>query len=163
MRQASICASQFGIDAGGEEAALGCYIAPMTLEALIDTLRGAVARHADRIACAYLYGSAARRESRAASDIDLAVLFREMPPASLEGLGFDIAGEIERALGKPVDIVVLNRASPDLVHRVLRDGVLVHDGDRRMRIAFETRKRAEYFDVLPYLREYRRSVAGRRA
>lgn len=133
---------------------------PMAAEALVDALRSLLARHANRIACAYLYGSTARDESRPSSDLDVAVLFRETPPATLEGLGLDIAGEIERALGKRADIVVLNRAAPDLVHRILRDGVLVHESDRRMRVAFETRKRAEYFDVLPYLREYRRSVAS---
>jgi uncharacterized protein len=135
----------------------------MTAEALVDSLRRLFARHADRIACAYLYGSTARGEARADSDIDVALLLRDTPPAKLEGLGFDIAGELERALGRPVDIVVLNRAPPDLVHRVLRDGVLVHESDRRMRVAFETRMRAEYFDVLPYLRQYRRSIAGRGA
>jgi uncharacterized protein len=135
----------------------------MARETLVDTLRGLLARHADRVACAYLYGSTARGDARAASDIDVAVLFRETPPATLESLGFDIAGEIERALGRPADIVVLNRAAPDLVHRILRDGVLVHESDRRMRVAFETRSRAEYFDVLPYLRQYRRSLAGRGA
>lgn len=135
----------------------------MSMELLIATLRTLLARHANRIACAYLYGSTARGESRADSDVDVAVLFRETPPATLEGLGLEIAGEIERALGKRADIVVLNRAAPDLVHRVLRDGVLIHESDRRMRVAFETRKRAEYFDVLPYLRQYRRSVASRGA
>jgi predicted nucleotidyltransferase len=135
----------------------------MGAQPLIDALRSLLARHANRIACAYLYGSTARGESHAGSDIDVAVLFRDTPPATLEGLGLDIAGDIERALGKRADIVVLNRAAPDLVHRILRDGVLVHESDRRMRVAFETRKRAEYFDVLPYLRQYRRSGASRGA
>ncbi len=135
----------------------------MVPAALVDSLRRLFACHADRIACAYLYGSTARGEARAGSDIDVAVLLRETPPSTLEGLGFDIAGELERVLGKPVDIVVLNRAAPDLVHRILRDGMLVHESDRRTRVAFETRKRAEYFDVLPYLRQYRRSIARRGA
>jgi predicted nucleotidyltransferase len=135
----------------------------MGTEPLIDALRSLFARHADRIACAYLYGSTARGESRASSDIDVAVLYRETPPSTLEGLGFEIAGEIERALGRRADIVVLNRAAPDLVHRILRDGVLIHESDRSMRVAFETRKRAEYFDVIPYLRQYRRSAARRGA
>lgn len=109
------------------------------------------------IVCAYLFGSTARGTARPDSDVDIAVLLRKTPPATLEGLGVDLAGELERAVGKPVDLIVLNRASADLVHRVLRDGILVHESDRRARVEFETRKRAEYFDVLPYLREYRRS------
>ncbi|MGQ0654086.1 MAG: type VII toxin-antitoxin system MntA family adenylyltransferase antitoxin [Betaproteobacteria bacterium] len=131
----------------------------MDRESLIDSLRAVLASRGRSIVCAYLYGSVARGDARQRSDVDVGLLLDEPPPATLDGLGFDIAGEIERAAGKAVDLVVLNRASPDLVHRVLRDGVLVHESDRSARIAFETRMRAEYFDVLPYLREYRRSAA----
>jgi predicted nucleotidyltransferase len=135
----------------------------MTRELLIDTLRAFFARNEESIACAYLYGSTARAQANGSSDVDIAVLFKQAPPATLDGLGFGCAGEIERAIGKPVDMVVLNRAPADLVHRVLRDGILLQEADRRARIEFEKRKRAEYFDLLPYLREYRRSVAGRRS
>jgi predicted nucleotidyltransferase len=130
---------------------------------VIDGLRAVFATHAAPVDCAYLFGSHARGQASPTSDIDVAVLFRESPPSGLQGLGFDLAGEIERSLGRQVDIVVLNRAAPDLVHRVLRDGVLVHEADRRRRVDFETRSRAEYFDVLPHLRRYRRSVQGQGA
>jgi len=53
-------------------------------------------------------------------------------------------------------VVVLNDAPADLVHRVLRDGVLVLETDRSARIRFEVAKRNEYFDLLPILRRYRR-------
>jgi len=52
--------------------------------------------------------------------------------------------------------VVLNRAPVDLVHRVLRDGILLLDRDPSGRIRFEVRARNEYFDLLPHLRRYRR-------
>lgn len=133
----------------------------MATDAFLETLRAFFADHGRAIACAYLYGSAARGEAGPASDVDIAVLLPHMPPATLQGLAFDLAGDIERLIGRRVDIVVLNRAAPDLVHRVLRDGVLLHESDRRSRVTFETRSRAEYFDVLPYLRQYRRSSAGR--
>lgn len=133
----------------------------MVEQGLVESLRALFAGRADRIACAYLYGSTARGEARAGSDIDIAVLLRQTPPSTLDGLALDVGADIERATGAPVDILVLNQASPDLVHRVLRDGILVHESDRRARVAFETRMRAQYFDVLPYLRQYRRSVATR--
>jgi predicted nucleotidyltransferase len=131
----------------------------MAREHVIEALHALFAELGSPLVCAYLFGSQARGEAGQGSDLDIAVLFRDAPPANLDRLGFDLAGELEREVGVSVDIVVLNRASPDLVHRVLRDGVLVHEGDRRMRVAFETRRRAEYFDVLPYLRQYRRSTA----
>jgi hypothetical protein len=69
-------------------------------------------------------------------------------------------------LGCPVQVVALNRASADLVHRVLRDGRLVLDHDPAARIRFEVRRRNEYFDLAPIRRLYRRysmaaTVAGR--
>ncbi len=127
----------------------------MNGDELIRTLRALFATRGPSIVCAYLYGSAARGEARADSDVDIGVLFRNPPPATLDGLAFDLAGEIERVIAKPVDLVVLNRAAPDLVHRVLRDGILLCETDARARVEFETRKRAEYFDVLPYLKQYR--------
>ena len=52
-----------------------------------------------------------------------------------------------------MDLVVLNRAPADLIHRVLRDGILVLDLDPSARIRFEVRARNEYFVLLPHLRD----------
>jgi predicted nucleotidyltransferase len=130
-------------------------IKAMNTERVIEVLNHALAPLASRLACAYLFGSFARGEARPGSDMDIALLFHQEPPCSLDGLGMDFAGAIEDATGKRADVVVLNRASPDLIHRVLRDGVLILENDRPTRIGFEVRARAEYFDVLPYIREYR--------
>jgi predicted nucleotidyltransferase len=114
--------------------------------------RGAVA--------AYLFGSVARGEFRADSDVDVGVLFASDPPARLSAPQFAIEAALERLLGRPVQIVALNRASADLVHRVLRDGLLVLDRDRAARIRFEVQRRNEYFDLAPIRRLYRRYPAS---
>jgi predicted nucleotidyltransferase len=113
--------------------------------------------HTD-IVCVYVYGSVARGEARAGSDIDIAVLYAEEPPRTLDGLGLGLSGALELLIGRPVDVVVLNRAPVDLVHRVLRDGQLLCDRDPSARIRFEVQARNAYFDLLPYLRQYRRAV-----
>jgi hypothetical protein len=56
-----------------------------------------------------------------------------------------------------VDIVVLNRAPSDLIHHVLRDGVIVVERDRAQWIEFEVRARNEYFDLAPIRASYRRT------
>jgi len=56
----------------------------------------------------------------------------------------------------PVEAVILNHASPDLVHRVLRDGEILVDRDRSARLRFEVQAHNEYFDLLPILDLYRR-------
>ena len=58
-------------------------------------------------------------------------------------------------LGLPVQLVALNRAPVDLVHRVLRDGKLIVDRDRGRRIRFEVKARNEFFDLQPVLARYR--------
>ena len=110
------------------------------------------------IVCVYVYGSVARGEARGDSDIDIAVLYTQDPPPTFEGLGLELGSTLERLLGREVDLLVLNRAPLDLIHRVLRDGVLVYDGHPSSRIRFEVQARNAYFDLLPYLRQYRRTT-----
>lgn len=113
----------------------------------------------DDLAAAWLFGSRARGRERAGSDVDLGILLRDDPPPTLEGLRLDLQDDLAGALGRPVDLVVLNRAPADLVHRVLRDGELLIENDPSRRVRFEVARRAEYFDLLPVLRRYRRTEA----
>ncbi|HSU80920.1 MAG TPA: nucleotidyltransferase domain-containing protein [Thermoanaerobaculia bacterium] len=108
------------------------------------------------IAAAYLFGSVARGTAGPRSDVDVGVLYREDPPLTLEGLGLRLEGDLEILLGKPVQVVVLNRAPVDLAIRVLRDGKLLVDQDRTKRIDFEVKTRFELWDLEPYLKLYRR-------
>jgi predicted nucleotidyltransferase len=113
--------------------------------------------HRDVVAV-YVFGSVARGTARPGSDVDVAVLFPTTPEPTLLGRPLTLADDLRGALGCPVDVVVLNDAPPDLVHRVLRDGVLVVERDRAARVRFEVRLRNEYFDLLPYLQAYRRAA-----
>jgi hypothetical protein len=88
--------------------------------------------------------------------VDVAVLFRSDPPPDFAALPVDLLARLERTLRRHVGLVGLNHASPDLVHRVPRDGRLVLDLDRSSRIRFEVRLRNEYFDLARLRRQYRR-------
>ena len=126
---------------------------------LIQRLRKLLDRQPD-IACAYLFGSVARGEASSTSDVDLAVLSGQPTANTLRGPLARLRLDLEDALGRSVDIVALETAPPDLIHRVLRDGVLLVDRSPDERIAFEVRARNDYFDLLPYLTEYRRAGFG---
>jgi predicted nucleotidyltransferase len=108
------------------------------------------------IAAAYLFGSAGRGEARERSDIDIAVLFPEKLDPRLGGPLDRMRDAVERACGRRCDLLDARAVPPDLFHRVLRDGQVLIDRDHPMRIAFEVQRRNEYFDLLPYLQEYRR-------
>jgi predicted nucleotidyltransferase len=111
------------------------------------------------VAAVYLFGSTARGTPRSGSDVDVAVLFDAPPPRTLNGPRFVIEGELERALGTPVDLVVLNDAPVDLRTRVLCDGRLLVERSPSARIAFEVRTRNEAFDLEPVLARYRAARA----
>ncbi len=72
-----------------------------------------------------------------------------------------LLARLERAAGREVDLVILDGADPDLIHRVLRDGILLVEHDRSARIAFEVRARNAYFDLAPVRERYRRANSGR--
>jgi uncharacterized protein len=107
------------------------------------------------IAAVYLFGSVAKGTSHAASDVDIGVLYQHPPPSTLLAQPFAEEADLTERLARRVQIIVMNRAPADLVHRILRDGMLVLELDKSRRIAFEVRSRNEYFDLLPVLREYR--------
>lgn len=124
---------------------------------LVDRLEVFFSRRDRGLAAVYLYGSFARATQRADSDVDVGLLFAGEPPApSVSGPRARIEGGLEAELGRPVQAVTLNSAPPDLVHRVLRDGLLVHEADPSRRIQFEVLMRQRYLDLLPALRRYRR-------
>jgi predicted nucleotidyltransferase len=103
----------------------------------------------------YLYGSTARGTARSDSDVDVGMVLAHVPPATLDSQPYESEADLERLLGRPVQIVVLNHAPADLRARVLREGRLLVDVDRGARIRFEVQTRNEAFDLEPILREYR--------
>jgi predicted nucleotidyltransferase len=126
--------------------------------AIEELARSVLEEQAD-VVCAWLYGSRARGTARPDSDVDIAVLLERPPPATYAGLPLDLEAKLERAIGLSVQVLVMNTAPADLVHRVLRDGRALLERDPPARVRFEVRRRNEYFDLLPVLQEYRR--AGR--
>ena len=134
----------------------------MDSKAIERDLREFLASVAERegIAAAYLFGSVARGTARPGSDVDVGILYLKDPPLTLEGMGFGLEGEMESLLGNPVQVVVLNHVSVDLLIRVLRDGKLLVDRDRSARIRFEVKTRFKFWDLEPYLNLYRRVGRG---
>lgn len=134
----------------------------MTLqpEKMKDELSETLRRAPMPIVAAYLFGSRARGDAKAASDIDIAVLTAQEGERVLVGPLSHLSGILERELKRSVDLVDMRSASPDLVHRILRDGELIVETDSGARVAFEVQARNKYFDVLPHLRRYRRHRAA---
>jgi predicted nucleotidyltransferase len=133
----------------------------MAGETLVEALRSSLEELGTGIAgceilAAWLFGSQARGTARPDSDVDVAVLLGTVPEGRYPPVEVELGVELTRRLGREVDVVVLNRASPELVHRALRDGELLVERDRAERVRFQVHQRALFFDMQPVWREYRR-------
>ncbi|RLE84246.1 MAG: hypothetical protein DRJ67_10875, partial [Thermoprotei archaeon] len=89
---------------------------------------------------AYLFGSRARGTAREDSDYDFAVLLPREEVGVVEEVA--LALELAEELGVPpdkVDVVVLNKADPGLVARVLKEGKLLYARSEEERRRWERR------------------------
>ena len=89
----------------------------------------------------YLFGSVATGSTRADSDVDIAVLFREpIAPIYL----FELKNALAETLSRDVDLIDLARASTVLRKEVLRTGQLIFESDRLRREEFEMYTLSDY-------------------
>lgn len=119
----------------------------------------------DEILEAYLFGSHAGGQARLQSDIDVAVYIdEERAGDGAWGYQAQLTIDLMIALGtNDIDVVVLNKASILLYHRVLRDGVRLMSRDLRATTTRAGQALSRYFDFLPQLDKMdraRRHAAG---
>ncbi len=94
----------------------------MSTSEMADRIRRALAGRAD-VRVAVLFGSQARGIAGAGSDVDVAV---DAPGVDLLDLGATLAVTLDRE----VDVVALEEATIPLLERLVREGVVVHEGYR---------------------------------
>jgi predicted nucleotidyltransferase len=101
-----------------------------------------------RIAYALLFGSVARGDAHAGSDVDIAIGL--VPGAHYSPLEVGaLVSDLEHACGRTVDLVILEEASPAVAYRAFRDGVPVVVRDRRRLVEQKTRAILDYLDFRP--------------
>ena len=132
----------------------------MTLETIEAGIREILGRRGNA-RFALLFGSLLIRGPYQAGDVDVAVAFAR-PVSLLELAG--LAGEIEDALGRDVDVIDLNAANTLLRWEVLRTGRVVVAADPEALADFRAHLPLEYFDLEPHLERQgaglRRAVLG---
>lgn len=99
----------------------------------------------------YLFGSTVSGDFHTLSDIDVAILLKNIPSDPLEYRIFTTT-ELSKLLDvDKIDIVLLNDAPPRLKFEVVQNGELVYVSNDDARCDFEVHSRQEYFDVKPLL------------
>ncbi len=131
--------------------------------AVFDAVRSALEPHPEVLE-AYVFGSVARGEAQAHSDVDVAVYIDPAAAPPPFGHAAALTSELMQALGRnDVDVVVLNTATPLLYHRVLRDGHRVLSRDLARTTTREGQALSRYCDDLPRQRLVEAIVARRQA
>jgi uncharacterized protein len=94
---------------------------PVRTQAIEELRQMVLAALGEHDAAVWLFGSCARGEPRQHSDIDIAILPRDMLPTGFFGV---LAADIEEStIPYDVDLVDLRHADPALVEEVRREGV----------------------------------------
>ena len=130
---------------------------PTTIAALAARV-SSVAETDERVLFVYLFGSFARGDAREGSDVDLAVGvsgdFSLLDDASL-------SDRLAEAIGRDVDMVLLNRAPLWLQFRILGEGVVLFSRDETARVAFRAHVEKAFLDFRPYHDAYLSAVRDR--
>jgi len=103
----------------------------------------------------YLFGSVARGEVKPLSDFDVAVCIDStQAPDDLFDIRLKLLSELFNVLQtEKVDLIILNQAPVELSFRILKDGKLVFERDRQMRIDFREKVVREYLDKRYFLNQ----------
>lgn len=110
-------------------------------------------RNHKEVILAYLFGSFVNRKNGRFHDIDIGVLLdpeaeevldRETPYGYQSFLSTEIAHKLKYDL---VDVVILNHASPLLLHRIIRTGKLIFCRSESQRMRFEVSSLKRFSDT----------------
>ena len=118
------------------------------------------------VVCAYLFGSFARDRAHRESDVDVGLLFAwgERPSkAERFEAALLLAGRLEAAVGRRVDLVVLNDAPPLLAREIVNRGERILCADPEADHVFVRDVQLRAADLAPFLERARRVKLSRLA
>lgn len=96
------------------------------------------------VVVAFLFGSFARGNATAFSDLDIAILFYKKTDSYRIN---DLREKLSELLNIPLDIVVLNNAAPVIKMQVLKKGILMVNKDPKAYNEFFVNTVKEYDDL----------------
>jgi len=105
---------------------------------------------------AYIFGSFISEDIF--KDIDVGVFISGAEGKSQLTLKLMLEGEVGDAIHTPVDIRIINHASPSFVYNMLKGGIVIVDANKPLRSDFEGLVFKKYFDFQHLRNEYLREI-----
>ncbi|MCX7904125.1 MAG: nucleotidyltransferase domain-containing protein [Caloramator sp.] len=116
----------------------------------IQTLSDVFKRYGDNIIVAYLFGSVNNGNINSLSDIDIAILFKEMPKEDIIKLEFEVLDDISKHLKtEEIDLVNLNFAPLSVRYGVIKHKKILYYSDKQKVVDFEFEVIKNYLDFKP--------------
>lgn len=103
-----------------------------------------IARELPQVEAIYVFGSAAREQMNAESDVDLAVL---CPTRLGPQQRWELQAKLATLLGRDVDLVDMHAATTVMQVQVLAEGRVLLDAKPSTRALFEARTLSDYADL----------------
>lgn len=117
------------------------------------------------IVAVYLFGSYARGQAKALSDMDLAFLLDEKAyradPFEAACPAHMIAMQIGMGLRVQTDVTILNSSSIEMAYELVTVGLCLYEADPDGRLEYGATVRGMYFDFRPFLDELRSRFLAR--
>ncbi|CCC57950.1 type VII toxin-antitoxin system MntA family adenylyltransferase antitoxin [Caloramator australicus] len=116
----------------------------------IDTLGDVFKKYDDKIIVVYLFGSVNDGNMNALSDIDIAILFKEMPKEDIINLEFEVLEDISKHLKtEEIDLVNLNFAPLSIRYGVIKNKKILYYSDKQKVVDFEFEVIKSFLDFKP--------------
>ena len=115
----------------------------LNMEHILEAVRERLSERED-IQLAFIFGSYVSGHISGESDLDIAVLFKQIPDITVINR---IRDDISEAFKRDVDIVVLNESSPIIRMQALKNGVIAVKTNRSIYNAFFVKTIKEYDDL----------------
>lgn len=108
----------------------------------------------NKVVSAFLFGSAVKKRLTKLSDLDIAVVLdKTVSPDKYYQVRLSLLDQLGRIIkSKPLDIAVLNNASPLLVQLVITQGELIFCQNEDLKVNFQVRALQKFDDAF-YLRK----------
>lgn len=114
----------------------------------------------DTLLFAYLYGSYASNSILRESDIDVAVYLKPSDMKEYLKKGKELAANLTTELhNDKIDLQILNVLPLLLQYNILKEGKAIFVRDELERIDFETQVMNKFFELKPYLDEYKEMLS----